>query len=102
MLIVVSAEAGLRRGLGAGGTKGAGLLSMSNSTLLIAVEACDRMRPVCRAFEQSGTRISGQQMAKILLCNRALLEQIPPELLHHIDLARILFGEVIPLRRDAR
>jgi hypothetical protein len=38
------------------------------------------------------------------------LEQIPPkspdfgdkDLLHDIDLARILFGEVIPLRRDAR
>jgi hypothetical protein len=38
------------------------------------------------------------------------LEQIPPkppdfgdkDLLQHIDLARILFGEVIPLRRDAR
>jgi hypothetical protein len=48
MAMVASVEAGLRRGLGAGGTKGAGLLSMGERTLPAAVEACDRMTFACR------------------------------------------------------
>ena len=52
---------------------------------------------------QKPTHQDGRAMNTRSRANPAKVEDLgDKDLLQHIDLARILFGEVIPLRRDAR